>query len=70
MYKAVNGEIPEYISDLMPPFVRDVTNYPLRINNNLTISPEQKRHESPVSLLQSVYGIHLMKTLVIQAAYL
>ena len=37
MYKAVNGEIPEYISDLIPHFVRDVTNYPLRNNNNLTI---------------------------------
>ena len=31
-------------------------------------SPEQKLHENPVSLLQSVFGIHLMKTLVIQAA--
>ena len=32
MYK-----IPEYISDLIPPFVRDVTNYPLSNNNSLTI---------------------------------
>lgn len=37
MYKAVNGLIPEYICDLIPPFVRDVTNYPLRNNNNLTV---------------------------------
>ena len=37
MYKAVKGVIPEYISDLIPPFVRDVTNYPLCNIYNLII---------------------------------
>ena len=37
MYKAVYGVIAEYISDLILPFITDVTNYHLRNNNNLTI---------------------------------
>ena len=53
MYKAVNGEIPEYISDLIPPFVRDVTNYPLRNNNNLTI-PFTRTETSRKSCIPSV----------------
>ncbi|MCU7813158.1 MAG: hypothetical protein KZQ77_18285, partial [Candidatus Thiodiazotropha sp. (ex Notomyrtea botanica)] len=30
MYKAVNGLIPEYLFDLIPPFLREILNYPLR----------------------------------------
>ena len=37
MYKAVNDLTPEYLSDLIPHFVRDVTNYSLRNNNNLRV---------------------------------
>ena len=37
MYKAVNDLTPDYISDLIPHFVRDATNYPLRNNNNLAL---------------------------------
>ena len=34
MYKAVNGLTPDYISDLIPHFVRDKTNSLPRNNNN------------------------------------
>ena len=37
MYKTVNDLTPEYISNLIPHFVRDVTNYSLRNNNNLRV---------------------------------
>ena len=37
MYKAVNDLTSEYISDLIPHFVRDVTNYSLRNYNNLRV---------------------------------
>ena len=37
MYKAINNMGPEYISDIIPPFVRDQTNYPLRNRNDLTV---------------------------------
>ena len=36
-YKAVNNLIPEYISDLIPHFARDVRNYSLRNNNNIRV---------------------------------
>ena len=35
MYKAVNDVTPEYISDLIPHFVRDVTNKYMYINGTL-----------------------------------
>ena len=55
MYQAVYGKIPEYIFILITPFVRDVTNYPLRNNNNLTTPfTEQKRNENSVSLWNSL----------------
>ena len=37
MYKALNNMVPEYISDIIPPFVRDQTSYPLRNRNDLTV---------------------------------
>ena len=37
MYKVVNDLTPEYISDLISHFVKDVTNYSLRNNNNLGV---------------------------------
>ena len=37
MYKAINNIVPEYISDITPPFVRDQTNYPLRNRNDFTV---------------------------------
>ena len=37
MYKALNNMVPEYISDIIPSFVRDQTNYPLRDRNDLTV---------------------------------
>ena len=39
MYKAVNGLSPDYIRDIIPPFVRETNPYPLRNNNNLVIPP-------------------------------
>ena len=36
-FKAVNDLTPDYISDLIPHFVRDTTNYPLRNNNKLAV---------------------------------
>ena len=42
MYKAVNDLTPEYISDI-PHFVRDVTNYSLRNNNNLSVTYTRTR---------------------------
>ena len=35
MYKAVNGLPPDYIRDIIPPYVRETTSYLLRNNNNL-----------------------------------
>ena len=37
MYKALNNMVPKYISDIIPPIVRDQTNYPLRNRNDLTV---------------------------------
>lgn len=37
IFKAVNGLTPNYISDLIPPLVRNTTNYPLRNNNDLVV---------------------------------
>lgn len=36
MYKCTNSLVPDYISDLIPPFVREVSNYPLRNRNNVS----------------------------------
>ena len=36
MFKTMNGFVPPYISDLIPPVIREVTNYPLRNQNNIT----------------------------------
>ena len=36
MYKCTNNLIPDYISDIIPPLVREVSNYPLRNSDNLT----------------------------------
>ena len=36
MYKSVNGQVPSYITDIIPPLVRETTNYPLRNQNNIT----------------------------------
>lgn len=35
MFKATNGMVPSYITELIPPPVRDTTNYPLRNRNNI-----------------------------------
>ena len=37
IFKSVNGLTPSYISDLIPPLVRNTTHYPLRNSNNLVI---------------------------------
>ena len=37
MYKSVNGLVPSYISDLIPPPIHKTTNYPLRDPNNITV---------------------------------
>ena len=37
MYKSVNGLVPSYISDLIPPPIHETTNYPLRDQNNITV---------------------------------
>ena len=37
IFKSVNGLTPSYISDLIPPLVRNTTNYPLRNSNNLVV---------------------------------
>ena len=36
MYKCINSLVPEYISDLIPPFVREVSNFPLRNRDNVS----------------------------------
>ena len=38
MYKAVNDLTPDYIYDLIPHFVIDTTNHPLRNNKNLAVT--------------------------------
>ncbi|MCG7882866.1 MAG: hypothetical protein JAY96_14895 [Candidatus Thiodiazotropha endolucinida] len=37
MYKVRNDLVPSYITDLIPPLVREVTNYPLRNSNDITV---------------------------------
>ncbi|MCG7883227.1 MAG: reverse transcriptase family protein [Candidatus Thiodiazotropha endolucinida] len=37
IYKAINGQTPDYISEITPSFVRETTNYPLRNQNNLAV---------------------------------
>ena len=37
MSKAINNMVPEYIFDIIPPFVRNQTNYPVRTGNDLTV---------------------------------
>ena len=37
MFKVHQGQVPSYISDLIPPLVRDVSNYPLRNMHNYSI---------------------------------
>ena len=37
MYRSVNGLVPTYISDIIPPLVYETTDYPLRNQNNITI---------------------------------
>ena len=36
MYRSVNGLVPTYITDLIPPVIRETTNYPLRNQTNIT----------------------------------
>ena len=35
MYKSVNGNVPPYISDIIPPLARETTDYLLRNQNNI-----------------------------------
>ena len=37
MYNMYNGHAPSYLSDLLPPLVRDVTNYPVRNRNDYNV---------------------------------
>ena len=37
MCKSVNGLVPSYISELIPPLISEITDYPLRNQNNITI---------------------------------
>ena len=37
MYKSVNGLVPSYISELIPPLISEITDYPLRNQNNNTV---------------------------------
>ena len=37
MYKSVNGIVPPYILDIIPPLVRETTDYPLRNQNNIAV---------------------------------
>ncbi|MCG7876809.1 MAG: reverse transcriptase family protein [Candidatus Thiodiazotropha endolucinida] len=36
MYRSFNGQVPSYIEDLIPPPIRETTNYPLRNRNNIS----------------------------------
>ena len=44
MYKCKNGQVPRYISDLIPPLVSEISNYPLR--NRANLSSVRKRTET------------------------
>ena len=37
MYRSVNGLVPTYITDLIPPVIKETTNYHLRNQNSITI---------------------------------
>ena len=43
MYKYNNGQVQEYLSDLVPPLVSEISNYPLR--NRTNVSPIRTRTE-------------------------
>ena len=70
MYKAVNDLSPDYISDIIPHFVRDTTNYPLHNNNDLAVpftrTGISRKYCIPPSTL---YGTRLTKRLVHPVAY-
>ena len=53
MYKAVNDLTPDYISDLIPHFVRDTTNDPLHNNNNNLAVPFTRTEFSRKSCIPS-----------------
>ena len=63
MYKAINGIVPSYLTDHIPPLVRETTNYPLRNDNNVTfplhVPKSYTGHAFPLLYL---YGTLLMKT--------
>ena len=52
MYKAVNGLSPDYIRDIIPPYVRETTPYLLRNNNNL-VTPTTRTEISRKSCIPS-----------------
>ena len=37
VYKSVNGLVPSYISELIPPLISEITDYSLRNQNNITV---------------------------------
>ena len=37
VYRSVNGLVPSYVSDLIPPLVGEANAYNLRNNNNITV---------------------------------
>ena len=43
LYKAINGQEPSYISDIIPPHIRETTNYLLRNRDNITVPFLQNR---------------------------
>ena len=64
MYKCSNNIVPDYISDIVPPLVGEVTNYPLRNRHNIA-SMYTRTEISPKLAFPHLYlaGIILIITL-------
>ena len=67
MYKTVHWLVPPYISDIKPPLVHEITDYPLRNQNNITVpfckTEHYRRSCIPSSIalwkiFMKTYGLH------------
>ena len=56
MYNVNAGLVPSYISDLIPPFVNEISDYPLRNNRNISL-PYNRTNISQKSCKPSSIGL-------------
>ena len=56
MYHVKTGMVPSYIQDLIPPLIREVSNYPLRNTRNITV-PYNRKSMSQKSCIPSSFRL-------------